>query len=69
MHTDFLITTTISLSYFCKMAFTLMNMDNWQKFNVSPLPKNKDFYSHLNKEDIADAEYAHTQKEFVIILK
>ena len=69
MHTDFLTTTTISLSYCCEMAFALMNMDNWQNFKVTPLPKNKDFYSHLNKEDIADAEYAHTQKEFVIILK
>ena len=43
-------------------------MDDWEKFNEKCLPE-KDFYSHLNMEDVADADYAHTQKEFVKILK
>ena len=35
-------------------------MDDWKKFNeTSLLEKKKDFYSHLNMEDIIDADYAH----------
>ena len=37
-------------------------MDNWRKFNETSLPDKKSFYSELNKEDIADEDYAHTQK-------
>ena len=45
-------------------------MDDWGKFNDTSLPeKKKDFYSHLNTEDITDADYAHTHKESVKILK
>ena len=42
-------------------------MDNWEKLNEILLHK-KDFYSHLNMEDITDTDYAHA-KEFVKILK
>ena len=44
-------------------------MDDWEKFNETSLREKEDFYSHLNMEDITDADYAHTPKEFVKILK
>ena len=31
-------------------------MDVWEKFNETLLPKKKDFYSHLNIEDVTDAD-------------
>ena len=37
-------------------------MDNWDKFNETSLPENKQFYSHLNKQDITDADQAHAKK-------
>ena len=43
-------------------------MDDWEKFNETSLPET-DFYSHLNMEDITDADYAHVKrvcKEFEI---
>ena len=43
-------------------------MDDWEKFKETSLPEKKDFYSHLNMEDITDADTC-TQKEFVKILK
>ena len=43
-------------------------MDDWEEFNETSLPKEDDFNSHLNMEDITDADYAHA-KEFVNILK
>ena len=33
-------------------------MDDWEKLNETSLPEKKDFYSHLNLEDITDADYA-----------
>ena len=33
-------------------------MDDWEKFNETKLPEREDFCSHLNIEDIADANYA-----------
>ena len=42
-------------------------MDDWEKFNETSLPK-KDFYSHLNMENITDADYGHAKK-IVKILK
>ena len=44
-------------------------MDYWEKFNEASSPEKEDFYSHLNMEDITDADYTHTKKEFVKILK
>ena len=40
-----------------------------QKFNETLLPHKEDFYSHLNMEDITEADYAHTKsicKDFKI---
>ena len=36
-------------------------MDDWQRFNETSLPEKKDFHSHLNMEDITDADYAHSK--------
>ena len=44
-------------------------MDDWEKFNKTSLPEKEDFYSHLNIEDVTDADYAHTKivcKDFEI---
>ena len=32
-------------------------MDEWEKFSEITLPKKEEFYSNLNMEDIADADY------------
>ena len=37
-------------------------MDDWQKFNETLLPEKEDFYSHLNMEDITDADYAQAKR-------
>ena len=38
-------------------------MSIWMiKFNETSLPEKEDFYSHLNLEDITDAEYAHAKR-------
>ena len=37
-------------------------MDDWKKFNEASLPEKEDFYSHLNMEDIIDADYAHAKR-------
>ena len=36
-------------------------VDNWEKFNKT-LPDKEDFYSHLNMEDITDANYTHGER-------
>ena len=43
----------------------LMNicMDDWEKSNETSLPEKQDFYSHLNMEDITDADYAHVKSD------
>ena len=46
-----------------------MNVNNWEKLSETSLPENKDFYSHLNIEDVTDADYKYTKrvcKEFEI---
>ena len=43
-------------------------MDDSGKFNETSLPEKQDFYSHLNMENISDADYTQTQKEFIKIL-
>ena len=35
---------------------------DWEKFNETLLPEKQDFHSHLNVEDIADADYAHATR-------
>ena len=37
-------------------------MDEWEKFNETSLPEKEDFHSHLNMEDITDADYAHVKR-------
>ena len=36
-------------------------MDDWKKFREISLLE-KDFYSHLNMEDITDADYVHAKR-------
>ena len=43
-------------------------MDDWEKFIEISLFEKEEFYSHLNMEDITDADYAHAKrvcKDFV----
>ena len=49
-----------------KGLYPYENMYDWEKFNETSLPEKQYFYSHLNMEDIADADYAHAKKEFQI---
>ena len=37
-------------------------MDDIEKFNERSLPENEVFSSHLNMEDIIDADYTHAKK-------
>ena len=37
-------------------------MDDSNKFNETLLAEKKDFYSHLNMEDITDADYKHVKR-------
>ena len=37
-------------------------VDKWEKLNQISLPQKDEFYSNLNIEDIADADYMHLQK-------
>ena len=50
-----------------KDVYPFEYMDDWEKFSETSLPKKEDFYSHLNMEDITDADYAHSKR--VKILK
>ena len=65
IHTNFWNMIITSLFYCCKFYFIVPYeyMDSWEKFNETSLPgkKKKEFYSHLNMEDIFDADYANTK--------
>ena len=37
-------------------------MDDWEKLNETSLPEKEHFYSHLNMEDITDADYKHAER-------
>ena len=37
-------------------------MDDREKFNETLLPEKEDFYSHLNMEDISDADYTYAKR-------
>ena len=37
-------------------------MDDWEKFRETLLSEKEDFCSHLNMEDITDADYAHAKR-------
>lgn len=43
-------------------------MNDWERLCQTSLPEEHDFYSHLNVEDITDADYT-LAKELVKILK
>ena len=46
-----------------KGVFPYEYMNDWEKFNeTSMLPEKEDFYSHLNREDITDADYAQAKR-------
>ena len=51
-----------------KVVYPYEYMDDREKFSETTLPEKEDFYSHLNMEDITDADYVHAKK-FVKILK
>ena len=36
-------------------------MDGWEKLNKTSLPETESFYSHLNIEDITDADYTNAK--------
>ena len=57
--------TRISLFCCWEMLLVLMNicMDDLEKSNETSLPEKQDFYSHLNMEDITDADYAHVKSD------
>ena len=37
-------------------------MNDWKKLNETLLPETEGFYSHLNMEDITDADNAHAKR-------
>ena len=43
---------------FWKGAYPYEYMDDWEKLNGTSLPK-EDFYSHLDMDDVTDADYAY----------
>ena len=43
-----------------KDAYPYGYMSDWENFNET-LPEKQDFYSHLNMEDITDADCVHTK--------
>ena len=45
-----------------KVVYPYEYMDKWKKFNETLLPEKEDFYSHLNMEDIIDADYTHGKR-------
>ena len=50
------------ISLLQKGVYPYEYMDDWEKFNETSLPEKEDFYSHLNMEDITDADYAHAKR-------
>ena len=57
--------TTAIIRFFLlfeKNVYPYEYMDNWERFNQTSLPKKEDFYSHLNMEDISDADYAQAKR-------
>ena len=45
-----------------KGAYPYEYMDNWEKSNETSLPEKKDFYRHLNMEDITHTNYTHAKR-------
>ena len=49
-----------------KGVYSYKYMDAWEKFNKISLPSKEDFYSNLNKKDINDIDYRHTNNVFKV---
>ena len=67
---DFLIQTKITSNdnnifflLFQKGVYPYEYMYDWEKLNETSLLEKEDFYSHLNMEDVTDADYAHAKKK------
>ena len=45
-----------------KGSYPYEDINSWEKFDETPLPDKKAFYSNLNLEDISNGDYAHAQK-------
>ena len=45
-----------------KGVYPYKYINDWEKFNETSLPEKEDFYSHLNMEDIIDADYAQAKR-------
>ena len=50
------------ISLFRKGVYSNKYMDDWEKFNETLLIEKEDIYSHLNMEDITDADYKHGKR-------
>ena len=37
-------------------------MDDWERFNESPLPEKEEFYNNLKMKDITDADCMHAKR-------
>ena len=47
-----------------KSVYPYDYMDDWEKFNETPLPEKDEFYSNLDMEDITDADYMLVKRVF-----
>ena len=45
-----------------KGVYSYEFMNEWEKFNEAALPEKGEFCSHLNMEDITDADYVHGKR-------
>ena len=54
----------ISILLLQKGVYPYECVHNWEKFNETSLPENKDIYSHLSIEDITDADFAHSKRVY-----
>ena len=52
----FLPMISLSLFYCCQKVHLYEYMIGWENFGEPSLPEKEDFYSHLNMEDITDAD-------------
>ena len=55
---------TISLFYYCKKVFFLMNIWIVGKNSMKHYYLERNVYSHLNMEDITDSAYVHRKRVF-----
>ena len=45
-----------------KCVYPYKCIDDWENFNETSLPEKEYIYSHLNIEDIIDANYTHAKR-------